>query len=63
MIVKNKYGEYTITCDCCSDFLDTIEVDFRSALEEAKKAGWSVVYDSEYYVYSHYCPECKGKHK
>lgn len=58
MIVKNKFKEMTVTCDACSEFLDTIETSFMDAWMEAKKLGWHSVYDSDSGSYTHYCPSC-----
>ena len=60
-IQKNKFGDYTVYCDFCSDFYDTIESEMTAAWEEAKSAGWKQQYDPENYCYLHYCSDCWEK--
>lgn len=62
-IEKNKFGDYTIQCDFCSDFYDTIENEPESAWKEAQSSGWVRKYDASSYCYTHYCPDCWEKHK
>lgn len=61
MIRRNKFGDYTIECDSCSDFVDTVEGEAEAAWKEAASEGWHRVYDSDSYCYTHYCPDCWSK--
>ncbi len=45
MIIKNKFGDYTIECDGCSDYVDTIESEPEDAWREAQREGWYREYD------------------
>lgn len=60
-IIKNKFGDYTINCDSCSDFYDTTEQDPNDAWKDAKAVGWMRKYDPDSYCHLHYCPECWEK--
>lgn len=57
MFRKNKYRTYTVYCDSCQDFFDTIEDQIVEAWEDAKKAGWKTLVE-ENGTRAHYCPEC-----
>lgn len=57
-IRKNKFGAYTVYCDECPDFCDTIEVSPNDAWFEAKLSGWNRAFDPNTYSYLHYCPDC-----
>jgi hypothetical protein len=59
MIRKNKFGTYTVYCDSCSDFVDTIEDNPADAWREATLEGWVRIFNEDYS--SHYCPECWEK--
>ncbi len=60
MIVKNKFGELTVVCDRCSDFLDTTEIEFSEAWKEAKGCGWTRKFDPATEQWLNYCPDCSG---
>ena len=61
MIIKNKFEDYTIECDGCSDYVDTIESEPEDAWREAQREGWYREYDVASYCYMHYCPDCWSK--
>lgn len=48
----------TIACDKCGEeYVAT--GSYKECVEDAKYAGWSVIYDQELRSYYHYCPDDK----
>lgn len=53
---KNKFGDYTVYCDSCPDFCDTVEDTPDGAWLEAQAEGWTRIWADDHYVYK--CPDC-----
>ena len=58
-IESDKYGEFNIECSLCEDIEELPEAgSFYEAVEEAKRAKWSVRIHGGEWI--HICPQCKG---
>lgn len=42
MSLERNSGTYTANCDFCSNYTDTEEVEFFSAVDRIKALGWQV---------------------
>lgn len=58
MTIQRDGGEFSISCDKCSDSHDLDGGSFQEARNDAKRAGWQALYDKENSEWTDLCPSC-----